>query len=234
MITFGNELSRLPTLKPAVVKPPRKPGQSRKKVWCLTCGKSGVYTPIGPNHRPAWICTDALCDSYVGCHPGTENALGHLAGPALRAARMNLHVWVDLLWRGKESPTRKEVYQVLSQVAGVKSFHVAESDLQMLMNIDFRRLEVERILKPALDAPTRSSPAQAAICVTQKHAQRTDLAAQVDQSLKNALFGTARRRLWPTDSGGQIAAARCLQLGTAHSYLDSAGRRWISLTSVQS
>lgn len=187
MITFGNELSRLPTLKPAVVKPPRKPGQSRKKVWCLTCGKSGVYTPIGPNHRPAWICTDALCDSYVGCHPGTENALGHLAGPVLRAARMRLHKWIDRLWRGKNCPTRKEVYQVLSQVAGVKSFHVAEADLPLLEKVDLRRLEVEMIFRPASGIPAVLSQAESDPHGGPLPVPRINITVQFDKTLKTGV-----------------------------------------------
>ncbi len=221
-------------LRPTPQREQRKPGQSRKKVFCLTCGKPGIYTQVGPNRAPAWICSDDGCDSYVGCHPGTENALGHLAGPELRAGRMRLHTWIDRLWRGKTSPTRKEVYLVLSQVMGVKSFHIAQADLEMVAKLELRRFDVERACGRLPDPKTKPLLQSSEHALSQKPPEQADLADQVDQTLLKALFGTATRRRWPSDPGGQVAAARCIQIGAAQSYVDGAGRRWISRTSLPS
>lgn len=43
-----------------------------------------------------WVC-DA-CDTRVGCHPGTHVALGKLADRETRAARQDLHRFMDPLW----------------------------------------------------------------------------------------------------------------------------------------
>lgn len=48
-------------------------------------------------HRLWWTC-DA-CDARVGCHPGTDQPLGTLATPALRAARVRAHAVFDALWK---------------------------------------------------------------------------------------------------------------------------------------
>lgn len=46
-----------------------------------------------------WKC-DVCPNPYVGCHPGTEVALGTPAGPDLRKARMTLHhSRIDPLWK---------------------------------------------------------------------------------------------------------------------------------------
>ncbi|MFK5600207.1 zinc-finger-containing protein [Methylobacterium sp. HMF5984] len=49
--------------------------------------------------KPIWAC--AICeDTYVGCHPGTENPLGTPADAGLREARMLLHRnRIDPLWK---------------------------------------------------------------------------------------------------------------------------------------
>jgi hypothetical protein len=136
----------------------RQPGQSRKKVYCLSCGKQGVYAPVGPNRVPAWVCVDHPgCDSYVGCHPGTQNALGSLAGPDLRVARMRAHVWIDRLWRGRVFPTRKEVYLRLAYELKIKRFHVAQSDQALLDRLEKLRPRLEALFAPVA-APVKQPP----------------------------------------------------------------------------
>lgn len=39
------------------------------------------------------------CGAYVGCHPGTERALGDPANKELRTARVNAHSVFDVLRR---------------------------------------------------------------------------------------------------------------------------------------
>lgn len=133
----------------------RAPGRSRKKVLCQTCGATGIYQPVGPNGVPAWLCRAyPACSSYVGVHAGTENALGTMANAELRAERVKAHGWIDRLWRGKKTPTRTEVYQVVSQFLGVRHFHVAQCNLAQLAKLSVRRADIERVLG-------RLSPAQA-------------------------------------------------------------------------
>ena len=205
--------------------PRRLPGQSRKKVLCLSCGKPGVFVETGPNRSPAWLCVDyPNCDSYVGCHPGSQNALGSMAGPSLRAARVKAHGWIDRLWRGKKQPTRKEVYQVISQLLGLKHFHVAQADQALLEKLDSRRKDVDRAFDRLVDsgqliADKSPSTVQQSAC---------ELVSEADQVLFKLLFATATRRRWPADPGGQVAAQRCLLIGLAQASVDAAGRRWIS------
>jgi hypothetical protein len=45
-----------------------------------------------------WRCA---CGAYVGCHPGTELALGYPAGPETIKARSAAHAAFDPLWRRK-------------------------------------------------------------------------------------------------------------------------------------
>lgn len=112
---------------------------------CLTCGGTGVYTPNGQTGHPAWTCSGwPLCDSYVGVHPGSENALGTMAGPDLRRARAAAHSWLDRLWRGRGRAARTETYQLVSRVLGVRDFHVAKSDGALLDFLTGRRVEIER------------------------------------------------------------------------------------------
>lgn len=55
-------------------------------------------------HRPDlhdrnfYLC---ICGAYVGCHYGTENALGSPAKLELRQERMKLHAIFDPLWQKK-------------------------------------------------------------------------------------------------------------------------------------
>lgn len=50
--------------------------------------------------KPMWLCPS--CAAYVGCHPGTTDALGTPAGPALRRMRNLTHRVFDSLWRSGE------------------------------------------------------------------------------------------------------------------------------------
>lgn len=195
-----------------------------KPVSCLTCGGLGVLADRGPNGVPAWVCEAyaAGCDSYVGVHPGTTLALGTMAGPELRAARLKTHRWLDRLWRGKATPTRKEVYQLVGTILGIRRFHVAQSDLPLLAKLAVRRAAVEQAFNtggaPAV-RPLRKPRGAGRLPVA-------DLVGAIDAQLLDALFAGRRRRLWPTDSGGQAAAERGLLIGAVSVTVDAAGRRW--------
>lgn len=81
-------------------------GRARPPVICQDCGKpaglttGAVIYPHRPDlaHKPIWRC---LCGAYVGCHPGTEVALGTPGGPETRKAREAAHAAFDPLWRRK-------------------------------------------------------------------------------------------------------------------------------------
>ncbi|MFC6790631.1 zinc-finger-containing protein [Methylobacterium komagatae] len=74
---------------------------------CPACGTAARLTDgreIYPHRKdladkPIWACT--VCeDTYVGCHPGTEEPLGFPADGALREARILLHHRrIDPLWK---------------------------------------------------------------------------------------------------------------------------------------
>ena len=58
-----------------------------------------------------WRCG---CGRYVGCHPGTTNALGSPADWATRQARNEAHSTFDLLWKRKHM-SRSKAYRWLGQ-----------------------------------------------------------------------------------------------------------------------
>ncbi len=101
----------------------------------LKHGESGYPYPH-KDYGPTWTCVP--CKAWVGCHPGTENALGGLANAELRAAKMAAHAAFDPLWRAKmardgcsKSHARKSGYRWLSQQLGIpyKKTHIGQFDL---------------------------------------------------------------------------------------------------------
>jgi len=70
--------------------------------------------------KPIWECS--FCDAYVGCHPGTKDALGFAADYQTRQARMKLHnEMLDPIWRNSKGVkrNRRTVYAYLSRVMGL-------------------------------------------------------------------------------------------------------------------
>lgn len=75
------------------------------KLVCVECNgteaglvSGAVIYPHLPNlsRKKFWRCP---CGAYVGCHPGTSEALGRPAGPETRKARGYVHAILDPLWR---------------------------------------------------------------------------------------------------------------------------------------
>ena len=99
---------------------------------CPHCQQSAALvdgSAIYP-HRPDlhakrfYLC--APCGAYVGCHPGTTNALGTPANAQLRAARQRAHAAFDPIWqRGVQTRTR--AYKWLAHRMGIeaKAAHIA-------------------------------------------------------------------------------------------------------------
>lgn len=84
----------------------------------LRIGASGY--PYQRDYGPIWVCVP--CQAWVGCHPGTEKALGGLANAELRMAKQEAHAAFDPLWRRKivklkcsKSQARRAGYRWLSE-----------------------------------------------------------------------------------------------------------------------
>jgi hypothetical protein len=83
-----------------------------------------VYPHLpGLRYKKIWRCEP--CKAWVGCHEGTENAMGRLANAELRQAKMDAHAAFDPLWREGDR-TRKQAYQWLADKLGMpfKKCHI--------------------------------------------------------------------------------------------------------------
>ena len=100
---------------------------------CDYCGKSAklvksseVYGP-GRDYGWMWLCRP--CQAWVGCHPGTKNALGRVADAELRQAKMAAHAAFDPLWRDHPDPPwgrpghRKSAYTWLADQLNLSPRH---------------------------------------------------------------------------------------------------------------
>lgn len=78
---------------------------------------------FGKDYGKLWICR--TCNSYVGCHKGTNVALGRLANFELRLAKRKAHDAFDKLWKIKEydeetkNQERNKAYEWLSKTLGI-------------------------------------------------------------------------------------------------------------------
>ena len=75
-----------------------------------------------------WLCEG--CGGWVGCHPGTDRALGVPASPELRRARSLAHAVFDRLWRNG-TMTRGEAYGWLASTLRLtpEQTHMGQMDL---------------------------------------------------------------------------------------------------------
>lgn len=101
----------------------------------LRLGDAGY--PYQRDYGPTWTCTP--CQAWVGCHPGTENALGGLANAELRVAKQAAHAAFDPLWKRKmvrdgctQGVARKAGYLWLSGQLGLppKKTHIGYMNLE--------------------------------------------------------------------------------------------------------
>lgn len=81
---------------------------SERPTVCPYCGRPVEFRPTsdsvyrGRDYGPIYVCAAyPKCDAYVGCHKGTERALGRLADKELRRAKVAAHEVFDGLWRAK-------------------------------------------------------------------------------------------------------------------------------------
>lgn len=75
-----------------------------------------------------WLCEG--CGGWVGCHPGTDRALGVPASAELRRARSLAHAVFDRLWRNG-TMTRGEAYKWLASTLRLtpEQAHMGQMDL---------------------------------------------------------------------------------------------------------
>ena len=85
----------------------------------------------GKDYGPIHLCVCyPICDSYVGCHPGTTTPLGRPANKELRYWKKQAHEYFDHLWKTKkingiykkfipDTSNRKKSYIWLSEQLGL-------------------------------------------------------------------------------------------------------------------
>lgn len=87
---------------------------------CPYCDQDSAFVSsveiYGKDYGMAYWCKP--CDAYVGCHKGTDNALGRLANKELRGWKIVTHEYFDKLWKGGQMK-RAEAYQWLSESLGL-------------------------------------------------------------------------------------------------------------------
>ncbi|WP_313004806.1 zinc-finger-containing protein [Brevundimonas sp.] len=102
---------------------------------CIECGSQAhrlsdgreAYPHRGDLHaKPFWFCG---CGAFVGCHPGTTNALGAPAGKRTKRGRTDAHKAFDRIWKSGDM-TRKSAYAWLAEKLGVpaKDCHISFMD----------------------------------------------------------------------------------------------------------
>lgn len=96
------------------------PVRAREGSPCPFC--SGVMQMVdsaevyGTSYGYLYRCSRyPICDTYVGCHDGTNRALGTPANRPLRVARKAAHSVFDQLWK-KRGWTRTRAYQRMQEV----------------------------------------------------------------------------------------------------------------------
>lgn len=101
---------------------------------CPYCGRESLFKNAGEVYGAKWshvgnlyVCAGyPKCDSYVGCHKGTDKPLGRMANKELRQSKSKAHQMFDALWRKKMATTglskkvcRGLAYAWLSKQTGI-------------------------------------------------------------------------------------------------------------------
>lgn len=98
---------------------------------CPYCGKEAEWVSnevvYGRRYGKSYMCYYCRdCDSYVGCHNNTREALGTMANRELRQLRIQAHAVFDPLWKtGKMS--RQKAYKYLNGLFN-KKIHIGQAD----------------------------------------------------------------------------------------------------------
>ncbi len=97
---------------------------------CPYCGAETELKDSSAVYRKSygniWICKNyPECDSYVGCHKGTNIPLGVPANKELRTLRHTCHLEFDDIWKfGKIS--RNKAYRILGKEMNIPEPHIGE------------------------------------------------------------------------------------------------------------
>lgn len=97
---------------------------------CPYCGSSVSLTHH--NGKTVYRCDGfPVCDARVGCHPGTDRAVGTLADARLRRWRINAHARIDPLWRDG-AMSRASVYKWLADTLEIErsECHIGMFDVE--------------------------------------------------------------------------------------------------------
>ena len=99
----------------------------------------------GKSYGWAYVCANfPTCDSYVGCHRGTDKPLGRMANKELRAAKSLAHKVFDALWPKKfyrGGLTRRQIrnhgYKWLSEELGIpySQCHIGMMDTDLCKKV---------------------------------------------------------------------------------------------------
>lgn len=136
------------------------------KPICRYCIKPAVLLrygaegyPYRADYGPIWTCVP--CGAWVGCHPGTENALGGLANAELRAAKQAAHAAFDPLWQrkharegGSRGNARRAGYAWLAEQLGIPP---SQTHIGMMSLEECHRVVEVCTRRPAAPAPRHSS-----------------------------------------------------------------------------
>jgi hypothetical protein len=119
--------------KPAA-QPPTCPACDGRR--CRLTDGAEIYPHRRDLHtKPIWVCD--VCRGYVGCHPGTTDALGTPADAQLRRAREILHnQMIDPLWQtadacGEYAPEDDKARHVIRQAARGRVYRFLADHLEI-------------------------------------------------------------------------------------------------------
>lgn len=95
--------------------------------------------------KKVWVCEQfPACDSYVGCHKGSDRPLGRMANKALRDAKQAAHGAFDALWLRKverEGCSKKHArtagYAWLARQLGIRAdeCHIGMMDAETCLRV---------------------------------------------------------------------------------------------------
>lgn len=123
---------------------------------CPECGRPSEFVsgrdvyPGKPDLHAGVYYLCRPCGAYVGCHKGTTQPLGTLAGPALRRWRKRAHAAFDPHWqllteqlfakgmkRGAKAAARTTMYTRLAEVMGLppEKCHIGMFDIQQCREV---------------------------------------------------------------------------------------------------
>ena len=105
----------------------KKVTQYELRKSCPYCHKSDIKLMTqtefyGREYSGAKLYVCQGCKARVGCHKGTEIAMGPLSDEELRGLRMQIHNIIDKQWETKRE--RTGLYRKLSERYDMQPFHV--------------------------------------------------------------------------------------------------------------